>query len=94
MTQPHTQLNMGYGSEDNVELRARPRRHYELPTDASPDEIREKLRTDIESRLMDVCSNWTTGEFDRIVLDVTETTLKFEGLDKSVTTQKQMIDRQ
>ncbi|HVF40014.1 MAG TPA: hypothetical protein VM939_08935 [Gemmatimonadaceae bacterium] len=80
MTQPHTQLNFGSDSENNVELRVRPRRHYALPTDATPDEIREKLRTDIESRLMDVCSNWTTGEFDRIVTDVTETTIKFEGL--------------
>ena len=59
----------------------RPRRGYDLPLDGTPDEIREKLRADIENRLIDVCSKWSTGEFDAIVDDVTDTTLKYNGVE-------------
>lgn len=59
----------------------RPRRAFDLPLDGTPDEIREKLRAEVENRLIDVCSKWSTGEFDAIVDDVTDTTLKYNGVE-------------
>jgi hypothetical protein len=80
MTQPSTQLSDSTVSSQNIEWRARRRPSHELPLEGTSDEIREKLRADVEDRLRDVCSNWSTGEFDRVVTDVTETTLKFHGM--------------
>ena len=77
-------INLFHDASDaltGTERRARRLRGYELPAEASPEAIREKVRTDIEDRLMDVCSNWSTGEFDRVVADVTDTTLKFHGFN-------------
>lgn len=79
MTRAITLFHDAADTLTGTERRARRLRSYELPAEASPEAIREKVRADIEDRLMDVCSNWSTGEFDRVVADVTETTLKFHG---------------
>lgn len=49
----------------------------DIPLDAPPEIMRTVLRATIEDRLRDVCGNWTTGEFDRVVADVTATAMKF-----------------
>lgn len=52
-------------------------RDYDLPGDIPPEKIHAVIRADIENRLRDVCGNWSTGEFDRVVADVTATAMKF-----------------
>ena len=79
MTRPITLFHEANDFLTGIGRKARRLRSYELPAEASPEAIREKVRADVEDRLLDVCSNWSTGEFDRVVADVTETTLKFHG---------------
>lgn len=53
------------------------RRDYDLPSDIPPEKVHAVIRADIEDRLRHVCGNWSTGEFDRVVADVTATAMKF-----------------
>jgi len=58
------------------------RRAYDVPADVPPDRVRGKLRAEVEDSLRDVCGNWPTGEFDRIVADVTATAMKYRGRER------------
>jgi hypothetical protein len=58
------------------------RRAFDVPTDAPPERVRLKLRAEVEDSLRDVCGNWPTGEFDRIVSDVTATAIKYHGRER------------
>lgn len=58
------------------------RRAYDVPADAPPEHVRLKLRAEVEDSLRDVCGNWPTGEFDRIVSDVTATAIKYRGRER------------
>jgi len=40
------------------------------------------VRAEVEDRLRDMCGNWPTGEFDRIVADVTATAMKYNGHER------------
>jgi hypothetical protein len=58
------------------------RRAYDVPADAPAAHVKQKLRAEVEDSLRDVCGNWPTGEFDRIVSDVTETAIKYHGRER------------
>jgi len=58
------------------------RRAIGVPTDAPPEKVRLTLRAEVEYSLRDVCGNWPTGEFDRIVADVTATAMKYHGRER------------
>jgi hypothetical protein len=58
------------------------RRAYDVPADAPPEHVRLKLRAEVEDSLRDVCGNWPTGEFDRIVADITATAMKYHGRER------------
>jgi hypothetical protein len=58
------------------------RRAYDVPADAPPEHVKQKLRAEVEDSLRDVCGNWPTGEFDRIVSDVTATAIKYPGTER------------
>jgi hypothetical protein len=44
--------------------------------------VKQKLRAEVEDSLRDVCGNWPTGEFDRVVSDVTATAIKYHGRER------------
>ena len=73
------------GSIHTGEFATQHRRAYEFPVDAPPDRIREQLRAEVEDNLRDICGNWPTGEFDRIVADVTATAMKYHGRERRQT---------
>ena len=50
---------------------------FGVPFGTPPDEIRAALRADLERRLMNVCSEWSPEDFERLVEDVTSTGLKY-----------------
>lgn len=58
------------------------RRIYDVPADTPPERVRSTLRAEVEYSLRDVCGNWPTGEFDRIVSDVTSTAMKYQGQER------------
>lgn len=58
------------------------RRAYDVPVDTPTERVRITLRAEVESSLRDVCGNWPTGEFDRIVADVTSTAMKYHGRER------------
>lgn len=58
------------------------RRAFDVPTDVPPEKVRITLRAEVEYSLRDVCGNWPTGEFDRIVADVTATAMKYHGRER------------
>lgn len=58
------------------------RRTYDVPADTPPERVRTTLRAEVEYSLRDVCGNWPTGEFDRIVADVTATAMKYHGRER------------
>ena len=58
------------------------RKPIDLPPDAPPERVRSTLRAEVENSLRDVCANWPTGEFDRIVADVTNTAMKYQGIER------------
>lgn len=61
------------------EFAARRRAIDLLPTDTPPEKVRLTVRAEVEYGLRDVCGHLPTGEFDRIVADVTATTMKYHG---------------
>lgn len=63
------------------------RRPIELPADAPPDKVRSTLRAEVENGLRDVCANWPTGEFDRIVTSVTTKAMKYHGRERRRTSR-------
>jgi hypothetical protein len=69
-------------STNSGELPTYRRRSVEVPTDAPPEKVRLTLRAEVEYGLRDVCGNWPTGEFDRIVADVTATAMKYHGRER------------
>lgn len=79
MAHPIDRLSGNSTTESNPTFRPtfRERRDYDLPVDIPPEKVQAVLRADIENRLRDVCGNWSTGEFDRVVADVTATAMKF-----------------
>ena len=58
------------------------RRAFDVPADAPAEHVKQKLRAEVEDRLRDVCGNWPTGEFDRVVSDVTATAIKYHGRER------------
>ncbi|MEO7366944.1 MAG: hypothetical protein ABIZ36_03245 [Gemmatimonadaceae bacterium] len=58
------------------------RRAFAVPTDTPAHFVPRKLRAEVEDSLRDICGNWPTGEFDRIVADVTATAMKYHGSDR------------
>ena len=58
------------------------RRAFDVPTELPPEKVRTTLRAEVEYSLRDVCGNWPTGEFDRIVADVTATAMKYHGRER------------
>jgi hypothetical protein len=64
------------------EMPALRRRTFDVPSDAPPEKVRITLRAEVEYSLRDVCGNWPTGEFDRIVADVTATAMKYHGRER------------
>ena len=55
------------------------RRSFDVPADVPPEIVPRKLRAEVEDSLRDICGNWPTGEFDRIVADVTATAVKYHS---------------
>ncbi len=79
MLQPSEQLaGINHASEFSTPRR----RAYDVPSDAPPAHVRLQLRAEVEDSLRDVCGNLPTGEFDRIVSDVTATAVKYHGLER------------
>jgi hypothetical protein len=58
------------------------RRAYDVPVDAPAQHVKQQLRAEVEDSLRDVCGNWPTGDFDRIVSDVTATAIKYHGRER------------
>jgi len=58
------------------------RRAFDVPADIPLQLIPRKLRAEVEDSLRDICGNWPTGEFDRIVADVTATAMKYHGHER------------
>jgi hypothetical protein len=58
------------------------RRAFDVPADVPPEKARLTLRAEVEYSLRDVCGNWPTGEFDRIVADVTARGMKYHGRER------------
>ncbi len=79
MPQPHDQLQSIIHTGEFSSPR---RRAYDVPADAPADRVKQKLRAEVEDSLRDVCGNWPTGEFDRIVSDVTATAIKYHGRER------------
>lgn len=79
MLQPTDQLP---GINHTGEFSSPRRRAYDVPADAAPEDVRLKLRAEVEDSLRDICGNWPTGEFDRIVSDVTATAIKHHGRER------------
>ena len=73
------------------EFAAHRRRAYEIPADLPPEKARIKLRAEVENSLRDICGNLPTGEFDRIVAEVTATTLKYRGHERRRTYERQSL---
>ncbi len=70
------------GEHDTIgEFPAR-RRLTEFPIGLPPEKVRRSVRAEVEASLRDVCGNWPTGEFDRIVADVTSTAMKYHGRER------------
>ena len=69
-------------SSTTGEFAARRRLAIDVPADAPPEKVRLKLRAEVEYSLRDVCGNWPTGEFDRVVADVTATAMKYHGRER------------
>ena len=69
-------------SNSSGEILAIRRRALDLPADVPPEKVRLTLRAEVEYSLRDVCGNWPTGEFDRIVADVTATAMKYHGRER------------
>ena len=69
-------------SSSTGELLIHRRRAFDVPTDVPPEKVRLTLRAEVEYGLRDVCGNWPTGEFDRIVADVTATAMKYHGRER------------
>jgi hypothetical protein len=60
------------------ELATPRKRAYDLiPADAPLEKVRVRLQAEVEYSLRDLCGNWPTGEFDRVVSDVTSTAMKY-----------------
>jgi hypothetical protein len=70
------------GIHHSGEFSSHRRRAYDVPADAPPEHVKQKLRAEVEDSLRDVCGNWPTGEFDRIVSDVTATAIKYHGTER------------
>jgi hypothetical protein len=64
------------------EFAALRRRTIDVPTDAPPEKVRLTVRAEVEYGLRDVCGDLPTGEFDRLVADVTATTMKYYGRER------------
>lgn len=79
MLPPTDQLT---GSNHTGEFSSPRRRAYDVPADAPAQHVKQKLRAEVEDSLRDVCGNWPTGEFDRIVSDVTATAIKYHGRER------------
>jgi hypothetical protein len=60
----------------------RKRAYNPIPPDAPPERVRLRLRAEVEYSLRDVCGNWPTGEFDRVVADLTSTAMKYHGRER------------
>jgi hypothetical protein len=58
------------------------RRAFDVPSDVPPEKVRLTLRAEVEYSLRDVCGNWPTGEFDRVVADVTARGMKYHGRER------------
>lgn len=71
-----------FSSSNTGEVLIQRRRSLDVPTDAPPEKVRVTLRAEVEYSLRDVCGNWPTGEFDRIVADVTATAMKYHGRER------------
>jgi hypothetical protein len=69
-------------SNSSGEMLALRRRAFGVPADAPPEKVRLTVRAEVEYSLRDVCGNWPTGEFDRIVADVTATAMKYHGRER------------
>jgi len=69
-------------SSTTGEFAANRRRAFDVPTELPPEKVRITLRAEVEYSLRDVCGNWPTGEFDRIVADVTATAMKYHGRER------------
>lgn len=69
-------------SNNSGEVLIHRRRAFDVPTDVPPEKVRLTLRAEVEYGLRDVCGNWPTGEFDRIVADVTATAMKYHGRER------------
>ena len=69
-------------SSNTGEVLIQRRRALDVPTDVPAEKIRTTLRAEVEYGLRDVCGNWPTGEFDRIVADVTATAMKYHGRER------------
>ena len=50
---------------------------FMLPSDGDLVKARAELRENVAKRLVSVCGNWPSEEFERIVDRVTDTTLKY-----------------
>jgi hypothetical protein len=64
------------------EFRTYRRRSTDIPPDAPPARVQKALRAQVEDSLRSVCYNWPTGEFDRVVADVTATAMKYHGRER------------
>ena len=69
-------------SSSTGEFSTNRRRAFDVPTDVPPEKARLTLRAEVEYSLRDVCGNWPTGEFDRIVADVTARGMKYHGRER------------
>ena len=58
------------------------RNTFEFPVDLPREKLQRSVRAEVEASLRHVCGNWPTGEFDRIVADVTSTAMKYHGRQK------------
>lgn len=67
------------------------RRPFDVHPDVPPEKVRLTVRAEVEYGLRDVCGNWPTGEFDRIVADVTATAMKYHGRERRVKRQVSLL---
>jgi hypothetical protein len=80
-------------SNSTGEVPTNRRRVFDVSTDVPPEKVRTTLRAEVEYGLRDVCGNWPTGEFDRIVADVTATAMKYHGRERRGKTKVSLLAR-
>ncbi len=58
---------------------------FGVPAGTSAENVEAALRSDVATRLKNVCAHWTNEDFQKLVDDVTRTALKYVIATKSRT---------